>query len=244
MISTLPMISIITVVYNDKDNIERTIKSVLSQTYKNFEYIVVDGKSVDGTMSIIEQYQDSITKVVSEKDLGIYFAMNTGVKIACGELLLFMNCGDVFSKDNILENVIEYLKDKEYDVLYSDTYEKDTLILLKADMHKLKFIHQSILYKKSLHKKYGLYLTSKGITISDYVFFVTCFQYNEIFIRYKEPIAIYDTKGVSAGLQTYLQRVCFNMSVGIESRIKGTFKIVIHPIYNWFKKKWKIIWKK
>jgi glycosyltransferase involved in cell wall biosynthesis len=97
-----PKISIITVVYNGVTLIERTINSVLSQTYQSIEYIIIDGASSDGTLEIIEQYQDKIALTHSGKDLGIYDAMNRGLKDATGDYVLFMNAGDeLFAEDTI-----------------------------------------------------------------------------------------------------------------------------------------------
>ena len=90
----VPKISIITVVFNGESLIERTIKSVLEQTFASIEYIIVDGLSNDGTLSIAKQYSSSITKIISEKDHGIYDAMNKGLKMATGNYILFLNAGD------------------------------------------------------------------------------------------------------------------------------------------------------
>jgi glycosyltransferase involved in cell wall biosynthesis len=91
----IPKISIITVVYNAKSFLEETIESVLSQNFNNFEYIIIDGGSIDGTLDIIKKYQDRITLWVSEPDRGIYDAMNKGIKMAKGEFVCFINAGDV-----------------------------------------------------------------------------------------------------------------------------------------------------
>ncbi|HAI20244.1 MAG TPA: glycosyltransferase, partial [Xanthomarina gelatinilytica] len=84
--SKLPLVSIITVVYNGAKTLEQTILSVLNQTYKNIEYIIIDGESTDGTLDIIEMYRDKISTCISEPDEGLYDAMNKGVSIANGEL--------------------------------------------------------------------------------------------------------------------------------------------------------------
>jgi glycosyltransferase involved in cell wall biosynthesis len=91
-----PKLSVITIVYNNVRDIERTILSVLNQTYNNIEYIVIDGLSTDGTLQAITQYQDSVSKFISEKDNGIYDAMNKGLALASGDYVIFMNSGDEF----------------------------------------------------------------------------------------------------------------------------------------------------
>jgi glycosyltransferase involved in cell wall biosynthesis len=114
-----PKISIITVVFNGQSLIELTIKSVLEQTYKNVEYIVIDGASADGTLSIINRYKTQIEKIVSEKDKGIYDAMNKGISLATGEYILFLNAGDEFFEENTLENI--FRSQADVDVYYGDT---------------------------------------------------------------------------------------------------------------------------
>ena len=88
-----PLISVITVVYNGEEHIGRTIESVLAQTYKEVEYIIIDGKSTDGTLEVIGSY-NGIHKIVSEPDKGLYDAMNKGLKAASGEYVWFLNSGD------------------------------------------------------------------------------------------------------------------------------------------------------
>src|ERR1700755_616928 len=89
-----PTLSVITIVYNNVRDIERTMLSVLNQTYPNIEYIIVDGASNDGTLEVIKRYETRITKLISEKDEGIYDAMNKGLAIATGDYVVFMNSGD------------------------------------------------------------------------------------------------------------------------------------------------------
>lgn len=97
--------TVITVCYNDKIGLEGTIKSVIHQTYKDFEYIIIDGASTDGSIDIIKKYSNHISHWVSEPDKGVYSAMNKGIKIAQGEYIIFMNAGDTFYSNDILEKV-------------------------------------------------------------------------------------------------------------------------------------------
>ena len=93
-------ITVVTVVLNGEKDFERTILSVINQSYKNIEYIVIDGGSTDGTLDIIERYKDKIDYVIIEKDRGIYDAMNKGINIASGDWINFMNSGDIFYDKN------------------------------------------------------------------------------------------------------------------------------------------------
>ena len=94
-----PFFSIITVVKNDEINIEKTIKSIINQTFKDFEYIIIDGKSSDTTLNKIIHFKKKISTIISERDRGIYYAMNKGAKISNGEVILFVNSGDLLTKN-------------------------------------------------------------------------------------------------------------------------------------------------
>lgn len=114
--------SIITICYNAAETIERTIKSVLSQTYQDVEYIVVDGASKDDTLAIINKYKEGIKKVVSEPDKGLYDAMNKGIGLATGDYLCFLNAGDCFYNNDTLRQMAATLKKGERpDILYGET---------------------------------------------------------------------------------------------------------------------------
>ena len=104
-----PKFSIITVTYNAEAVLEDTIQSVISQTYHHVEYILVDGASKDGTLSIIDRYRDRITRIVSEPDKGLYDAMNKGIRLATGDYLCFLNAGDSFHEDDTLQQMVRSL---------------------------------------------------------------------------------------------------------------------------------------
>ena len=104
-----PKISVITISYNNKEGLEKSLKSVTSQDYKDFEYIVIDGGSNDGSKEILEKYSDKINYWVSEPDKGIYNAMNKGIEVANGEYLLFINSGDELFSSGILTEVVPEL---------------------------------------------------------------------------------------------------------------------------------------
>lgn len=108
------MLSIITVCYNDRPGLEQTLKSVSSQTCRDFEYIVIDGASADGSAELLKQYSDIIDYSVSERDNGIYNAMNKGIKHAHGEYCLFLNAGDSLFSEDTIEKIIPYLKEADF----------------------------------------------------------------------------------------------------------------------------------
>ena len=121
-------ISIVTVCYNEEKNIAMTINSVLRQNDTSYEYIICDGASTDKTVEIAELYREAFEKkgidyiIKSEKDGGIYFGMNNGIDLATGDYVIFMNAGDCFHGLDVIKNIVDALKDKEYlpDVVYGD----------------------------------------------------------------------------------------------------------------------------
>lgn len=112
-------ISIITIVYNNVRDIEYTLLSVLKQTYTNIEYIVIDGASNDGTLDVIHKYKNNIASLVSEKDKGIYDAMNKGLALATGDYVLFLNSGDELYDNSTIQTIVD--KGNNADIIYGDT---------------------------------------------------------------------------------------------------------------------------
>jgi len=167
-----PQISIITVVYNGGALLEKTIQSVLSQTYTNIEYIIIDGKSTDNTGEIIEKYKSKISKVLSEKDNGLYHAMDKGLKLATGNYVWFMNCGDQINDEKTIERIFE--RHSDGDIFYSDTALIDEsgkyLSLLSEVSHNkapdpltpqamsqgMAVCHQSFIVKRSIAPPFDL----------------------------------------------------------------------------------------
>ncbi|PWJ45053.1 glycosyltransferase family 2 protein [Sediminitomix flava] len=149
-------VTIITISFNCREEIETTIKSVLAQTYQNIEYLVIDGASNDGTVDIIQKYSDKIDTWVSEKDEGIYDAMNKGVKMATGDWILFMNAGDWFAADDAVEKI--FSQDMSgFGLVYGDhevVYDKLTKVkkaLPVEDLWKgMIFSHQALFTKTQL----------------------------------------------------------------------------------------------
>lgn len=141
-------ISIITVVFNNREFLAEAIESVRSQTYDNIEYIVVDGGSTDGSVDIIKENSDFINKWISEPDSGIYDAMNKGLRFAKGEIIGFLNSDDLYNSKKIVEKIVSIFKEKKIDALYGD------LVYLSRDLTK------KIRYWKAGNYKSGIF--SKG----------------------------------------------------------------------------------
>jgi glycosyltransferase involved in cell wall biosynthesis len=198
-------ISIITINYNDAIGLQKTIVSVLNQTYSDFEFIVIDGNSTDGSKEVIEKYQDSFTYWVSEKDSGIYHAMNKGIEAAKGEYLLFMNSGDALVDSNTILTICEE-KLKEDIVAFDCFLEKENKIVGRRThvekptlfyVYKNGFKHQSTFIKRSLFKKIGLYNENYKIA-GDYEFWIRCFLDSATTARsYIIPVAVFQLNGIS-----------------------------------------------
>lgn len=194
-------LSVITVVYNDCQNIERTIKSVLNQTYNNIEYIVVDGCSNDGTIEIIKKYKKSISTFISEPDNGIYDAMNKGISLATGEYCCFMNSNDQFVNDHVIENLFKH--NQQADILYGDTIivnngkeEIAKPLSLNKFWKRIPICHQSAFIKLELQKEYPYKLKYKVSSIYD--FFYNCFYLGKKFQYVELPVSKYDMNGYSS----------------------------------------------
>lgn len=205
--SEKPLISIISVNLNNLEGLKRTMQSVFEQTWQEFEYIVIDGGSKDGSKEYIEQHQEKISYWVSEPDKGIYNGMNKGIKVANGEYLLFLNSGDwLFKKDTLSRIAPEFC---DYDFFYGGIvkcYRNSKRIEEKAvsreNITLSTFLrgslnHQSLFINSKMFHRYGLY-DEKLKIVSDWKFFVISMGLNDFSLKKSnEKIAFYDTNGVS-----------------------------------------------
>jgi glycosyltransferase involved in cell wall biosynthesis len=228
------LISIITIVFNDFNTIERTIQSVINQTYKNIEYIIIDGGSTDGTLSVIKKYSKRIDLCISEKDEGIYDAMNKALKMASGEWVNFMNSGDILFDNNVMMKFQnEFKNSRKTDFFYSDSFLKTGRRFI-CNKEKRILIHQSVIYKLAIHEKVGHYVVMKGFTTADYLFFMM--SYNFKWEKLEFPVSIHDADGISSGLQTFLQKNAIDLLFGFNGRLKTIIFLAFHPLYNKLKK--------
>lgn len=197
-----PLITFITVAYNAVRDIENTILSVLNQTYPNIEYIIIDGSSTDGTLDIIKKYEDKISYWVSEPDKGIYDAMNKGTLKATGVWLNFMNAGDTFYNEQVLEKVFKDNDWSDTDVIYGDVYVKykggsklKKPLPIKHLEKGMPFCHQSSFVRTTLQQQY-LFNTNYKIC-ADYNLFHLLYRKGYIFKKIDLAIAIFLYGGVS-----------------------------------------------
>ncbi|RZJ63809.1 MAG: glycosyltransferase [Flavobacterium sp.] len=164
----MPKLTVITIVYNNVRDIERTINSVLNQTYPKIEYIIIDGKSTDGTLDIIEKYRSKVSKIVSEPDKGIYDAMNKGLALATGDYVLFMNSGDEIFDEHTVQDIFDSAPGA--DIYYGETemyndnwqslgrrrHEAPEQFDWKSFKYGMSISHQAIYIKRSIVAPYDL----------------------------------------------------------------------------------------
>ncbi len=207
------LVSIITVCWNSEKFIRDTIESVLNQTYKNIQYIIIDGKSTDKTLSIIEEYRERFGNrltLVSEKDSGIYNAMNKGLALAKGELVGIINSDDYYELDAV-EKIVEQYKIHGSGVYYGYcrslkdekefAVERKNAFFLKSAM----IYHPSCFVSKYLYEKYGTFLEKYRI-ISDYDLMLRFYESNVKFFPVDAVIANFRLGGISDSLKTNLER--------------------------------------
>lgn len=191
-------ISIITICYNCSSELKRTLDSTIGQTYQNKEIIVVDGGSTNDTQNVLKAYRDKIDVLISEKDNGIYDALNKGIKASSGVWINCMNAGDTFADKDVLSNIFADSNVRKYSFLYSDYWgmTNDGQKLHKTTNRDTgSIVHQSTIYRKELHNKYGYYLVTHPYTVSDLLFFLSVPEKEWIKVPYE--ISIQAFGGVS-----------------------------------------------
>ena len=203
------LFSIITVTYNAAQWLERTVQSVISQSYSNIEYIIIDGNSTDGTIDIIKKYQASITHWVSEPDGGLYEAMNKGLKLASGDYVWFINAGDTLYSGDTVQEIADKLDEKNLpDIIYGETQivdEQDVPLAmrrLKAP-EKLSWksfnmgmlvCHQSFLVKREIAAPYDLQYRFTA----DYEWCIRCLKQADAIFNTHLILSRFMEAGVSA----------------------------------------------
>lgn len=205
-------VSIITVSLNSANIIEDCIESVVNQSYKNIEYIIIDGGSTDGTLDIIKKYENKISFWISKKDHGIYDAMNKGINLATGEIIGIINSDDIYADDFVIENIVEFITKKNVDtcygnLIYIDRKNTNRIIRLwrSGKYSKTKFKrgwmppHPTFFVKNHIYKRYGSF-NLKFPIIADY----------ELMLRflYKHNIST-----------VYIPKVLVKMRTGGETRL-------------------------
>ena len=226
-------LSIITINLNNAEGLRKTIESVVSQTFTDYEYIVIDGASSDGSVDIIKQYVDKITYWVSEPDNGIFNAMNKGILKATGEYILFLNSGDWFVDKNVVKDFCE--SNFNEDVISGNIILNHNEIWktpLKEDLdfaifYEATLPHPATFIKKELFNTFGSYNENNKI-VSDWEFFLKCLVVkNATYNHFDRIISFFDLNGISSQPE---------ISVDIENERESVYKTYLPLFIKSYKK--------
>lgn len=241
------LVSIITVCYNSEQTIERTIISVLEQTYNNIEYIIIDGKSTDGTLDIVDKYRDSFGNrliFISEKDNGIYDAMNKGIKLAKGNLIGIINSDDYYERDAVEEIINAYINNNAnpLSVYYGGTgIVSDGVIkrIVFSDHEKLEenmITHPSCFVTRKTYEEMG-YFDLKYCCVADYDFMLRLKKSGIVsFVRIKKHIANFSLGGACSTNRAYIDLLHLRMDYKMISKPKGYIEIFKAKVAEWMQK--------
>jgi len=195
-------VSIITVSLNSAKTIEDCIQSVLNQSYKNIEYIIIDGGSTDGTLDIIKKYESKISFWISEKDYGIYHAMNKGINLATGKIIGIINSDDIYADNFVIENIVEFITKENVDSCYGNLIyvdRKNTNKIIRfwkaREYSRIAFQkgwmppHPTFFVKKEVYEKYGLF-NLKFPIVADYELMLRLLYKHKISIAYIPKVLV------------------------------------------------------
>ena len=210
MVKDNVLISIITINLNNLNGLKNTVDSVLSQSFQSFEYIVIDGDSIDGSIDYLHSLGSRLNRLISEKDNGIYDAMNKGIQIASGQYLLFLNSGDCFFNGDSLKSIAEVSGQAE--IIYGNMAVADNhntrIQYYPNRLNKRYFMfdtlpHPSTLIRRELFMKYGKYNTSYSI-VSDWAFFLDTIIGGNVTYRYvNTTVSVFNLQGISSQLGSH-----------------------------------------
>lgn len=195
-------VTIITVVFNAENTIKHCIESVLAQDFNTIEYIIIDGQSTDGTLSVIKSYQDRISRIVSEKDGGIYDAMNKGIELASGEIIGILNADDVYAYNSVISDVVEVFENQKVDGVYGDLVYINSLSegkikrkWISGSYYKDAFLwgwmppHPTFFVRKECYQKFGGFRLNLG-SAADYELMLRFIHKHGISLHYLPKIMI------------------------------------------------------
>ena len=247
------LVTVITICFNSENEIERTMRSVLEQSYNSIEYIIIDGCSQDKTCSkaksVVSQYKSRDVKIFSEPDKGIYDAMNKGIKFATGDWLIFMNSGDCFYNENVLSSLMSDLT-QDIDILRGNIIRRYPRFDVKSvgvtsqnpgiiDMINNTFHHQACLIKKKLFEDYGYYSLDYSLC-SDWKFFYDCVVLHKVKTKYVDiTVSLFSMDGTSSNnalqyrkeQEKYLTQLYGEELYGLLKELQTYRKVRLFTIY-------------
>ena len=256
-------VSIITATYNSEKTVKETIESILNQKYTDFEHIIIDGNSKDNTMKIVKEYEPKYNgklKYISEKDSGIYDAMNKGIKMATGDIIGILNSDDKYANENVLEKIVDKFKETNCDGTYADLIFMDEETMTKPERvwksakGKLKNgwhpAHPTLYLKKDVYDKIGLFDLQYRI-VADYDFMLRMMKDENIKLEYINDVLIHMRAGgtSTAGLKGYVKNLKESHKALVNNKIKHPyivdFKRIIKTLFQMgigIYKKYEEIW--
>jgi glycosyltransferase involved in cell wall biosynthesis len=239
------LVSLITPCYNSEKTIEKTLQSIESQTYKNIEYIIIDGASDDKTIDIINSHRDKLPdklKLVSEHDGGIYEAMNKGINMASGQLIGIVNSDDWYEDDTVEQAVASYKKNK-YEVIYGmqrnyiNGKEKSTFIYYHDFLPEQMITHPTCFVTKDTYSDFGTFDTSYR-SAADYDLMLRLWETGKVhFTPVMKVLSNFQLGGMSGSQKGVRENARIRYKRGYMSRKKYYFVIIKSHIYEIFHKK-------
>lgn len=235
-----PQISIVTITFNSERYVEKTIQSVIKQTYPHKEYIIIDGASTDSTLNIIQKYESSIDYWISEPDKGISDAMNKGLKAAKGDFILFLHSDDFLSSDESLENASKHLNDSYDTYLFNIFYfENGDKTLLKPRgfnwwiNFKTGVLHQGTFCSLALFDKVGNFDTNFSIPM-DYDFFLRAYRLGAKAKSVDMPLSVMRKTGISFKTDWASLKKRFSEEKQVHEKNCNNFMLAILYKVFWF----------
>lgn len=232
-------VTVITVCFNSEDTIERTIQSVLSQTYSDIEYIICDGKSTDNTLNIVEKYKDAFNgrlTVISEQDRGMYDAMNKGIELAQGELIGIINSDDWYEPTAVEDTVNAVIECGKREVItygivrYYEDGQEESLHFYRHEFLKKRMIsHPTCFVSKAVYDKIGRFDLRYRLA-SDYDFMLRAYQNNVDFVPIYKLIADFRFGGASQCAQTGMETLKIKKENGLIMSVDYRRKMLIYKL--------------
>lgn len=237
-----PLVTIITVVFNNVHTLEQTIISVVNQSYKNIEYIIIDGGSTDGSVDLIRKYKSQISYWVSEPDKGIYYAMNKGLSIANGELVGVLSSDDWYESTSVEKVVNYYELNPEVDIIHgllrfiASNDKPDSVVgHYNSFLEKGMIEHPTCFIKKNMYDKVGFYNVSYK-SAADYEWMLRAKKLDAKFLFIPEMLTNFRRGGISSSYIGSLEELLIKKRFGVISGFKySLWKVLVYLIF--FKKK-------
>lgn len=243
-----PVVTVITVCYNSKLTIRRTLESVLHQTYSPIEYIIIDGQSGDGTIDVIKEYQEQFgerLRLISEPDRGIYDAMNKGIRIASGKVIGILNSDDYY-EDDAIEKIINAWNREGMQILYGfmrtlkNGREHSVSMLSHQFLDEHMIWHPSCFVTRDIYEEIGLY-DIQYRSVADYDFMLRARDSHKVkFVPVYSVITNYNEGGMSESAAGYLEGLRYRRDRGMLSNMTYRAACIYEPIRQWAQKR---LWK-